>query len=107
MNINNIKDLERIIKMCRKTGVNSLKLGELELNLGLLPIKKQQPVDFSSDFPEASIPVPQFRPYTQSTPDNNKQLSSEEVQVIADKIATSELTADQLLFYSSAGHSEQ
>lgn len=34
MKIENQSDLEKLIKMLRKTGVASLKMGELELNLG-------------------------------------------------------------------------
>lgn len=75
-----------------------MKLGDLELHLGQIQPKttKHKEIDYSSDFPEANIPVP--------LPTIGKYKAP--VQVIADKIATDELSEEQLLFYSS-GSQEQ
>ena len=96
MEINNLKDLQKIIALCHKQGVTSIKLGELELHLGPMPVSRKRP-DFSSDFPEANIKVPQYQ-------EVSKESATQET---ADKIATDELTPEQLLFYSSQGHIEQ
>lgn len=97
--IENLKDLQKIIALCRKQGVTHIKIGDLELNLGSMPPKPSKPVDYSNDFPEANIQVPQYEEY--SAPDTL------DTKAIADKIATSELTEEQLLFYSAQGHVEQ
>lgn len=90
-----IKKLKQIIQLCRKTGVTSIKLDGLELQLGAMPMQRKIQ-DFSIDFPEANIKVPQYQELTEV---NTKEM--------ADKIATDELTEEQLLFYSAQGHVEQ
>lgn len=96
MKIQNLKELQKVIHLCQKSGVTSIKIDGIELLLGPVPNKPPKPVDFSSDFPEASISVPKYSPSTRS----------DEVKSIADKIATDELTSEQLMFYSSQGHTE-
>jgi len=53
--IKDIKDLAKVISLCRKTGVAFLKLGDLELQLGNSPIK---PSKFLSEIPEANLKIP-------------------------------------------------
>ena len=106
MTIDSIKDLQKVIALCRKTGVVSIKVDGIELQLGAAPIKTkvQQAIDYSADFPESSIPVPQFQGYSAPT---EGETTVTHVQAVADKIASDELTDEQLLFYSAQGHVEQ
>jgi len=97
MTIDSLKDLQKVIQLCRKTGVTLIKIDGIELQLGPKPTTSSKKVDYASDFPEANIPVPQFQGYSQPS----------DIQQVADKIATSELTEEQLLFYSSTGQAEQ
>lgn len=94
MTISSLKELQKLIALCRKTGVASIKVDGIEFNLGALPSVKTQskPIDFSSDFPESSIKVPQFQGYV--------------APIVDEKIQTDELSEEQLLFYSSAGRVE-
>lgn len=38
--IKDIKELEKLLKLCRKQGVTEIKLGDVEFKLGELPIIK-------------------------------------------------------------------
>ena len=76
MVIKDIKDLKQIIDLCRKTGVDSIKIDNIELQLGPSPIK--------------TTTTPQRRPYTPAG------VITEDTQILTD-----ELTADELLFYSA------
>lgn len=96
MKIETLKELQKVIALCRRQGVAHIKLGELEMTLGPMPNKPRTIQDFSTDFPEANIQVPTYSPIPEST-----------TQSMADKIATDELTQEQLLFYSAQGHVEQ
>lgn len=83
MIIKSVKDLEKIIKLCKKQGINAIKVGNIEFSLELKPTK---PID-TDVFPEASIKIPQF---------NGRAFDD-----TPDVITTDELTDDQRLFYSS------
>lgn len=85
MTIKDVKDLKQIIDLCRKTGVQSIKVDNVEFHLGPEPIK-----------------------YAKSTQKNTKSMDTFIPGVITEdtKITTDELTAEQLLFYSS-GQSDE
>ncbi len=72
--IENLKELEKLLKLCRKQGVTEIKLGTIELKLGELP------------FDNTSI----------------KNLA-EEVGDKYQNFPDGELTPEQLMFYSSGG----
>jgi hypothetical protein len=91
MKINTLKDLEKVIKLCRKMGIAYIKTGELELQLGAIEPKPKKIQDLSLDFPEANIKVP-----TPTIPTETQE-----------QIETDTLTPEQLLFYSSQGPIEQ
>jgi hypothetical protein len=55
--INTIKDLAKVISLCRKTGVAYLKLDGLELNLGPAPKTKDTSIE-TSTFGDANVKVP-------------------------------------------------
>lgn len=87
MKIDNLKQLQKVIQLCTKHGVQSITIDGVSMVLS--PIKRSiaAPVlsDFSSDIPEAKLQVPSYD------------------GVDTDKIDTDELSPEQLLFYSSAG----
>lgn len=53
--ITSLKDLERLLKLCRKQGVTEIKLGIVELKLGDMPNEQS-----SSLVPDASDPYANF-----------------------------------------------
>ena len=77
MVIKDIKDLKQIIDLCRKTGVDSIKIDNVEMKLGPAPVKYTTNKETS-------------RPYTPPG------VITEDTQ-----ITTDELTEEQLLFYST------
>ena len=84
MQIDSLKELQKLIKACRSLGVEKIEIDGIKLELGALPISKKsakvvEPVeDFELNGIGASTPIP--RP---------------------EIIPTDELTEDQLLFYSA------
>lgn len=86
MKIDNTKQLEQVIKLCRKNGVDAMKIDNVEFHLG---------------------PVPYTAPKTKETvhytaPTYTPGGVTEEL-----KIPTDGLTEEQLLFYSAQGHTDQ
>jgi len=71
--IESLKDLEKLLKLCRKQGVTDIKLGSVELKLGDLP------------------------------PDSGKQADFEDPSNPYANFPTGELSPQQLMFYSSGG----
>ncbi len=71
--ISTLKDLEKLLKLCRKQGVDEIKLGDVSLKFGELPLERRQ----SADEPQADDPLEGF-------PEGM-------------------LTPEQLMFYSSGG----
>jgi hypothetical protein len=57
--IQNIKDLEKLIKLLRRQGVQDFKMGDIALKLGDLPIERQsiQVEDEIQDDPYANFPT--------------------------------------------------
>ena len=43
--IENLKDLQAVLKLCRKQGVTSIKLGGTEITFGEIPKKSGSPQD--------------------------------------------------------------
>lgn len=78
--VDSLKDLKKLIVLCRAQGVDSIKLNGVELTLGALPAKALKEVT------RKTLPTAVFAPGG----------------ITADtRIDTEELTPDQLLFYSS------
>lgn len=44
--IDNLKDLEKLLKLCRKQGVTDLTLGQISLKLGDLPQEPGQEISY-------------------------------------------------------------
>lgn len=103
MTINNLKELKQIIQLCQKTGITKILVDNVELHISIAPKSmSKHTMDFSTDFPEANIQVPKYAPI----PDGSDISKGNSIQNTADKIATDELTQEQLLFYSAQGHNE-
>ena len=68
--VENIKDLEKLLKLCRKQGVLSLKWGNVEFNLGDAPQQLSSPIeekdssDTYSDFPPGELSPEQLMYYS-------------------------------------------
>lgn len=85
MTVKDLKDLEKVIKLCRRMGIEAIEVDNVKLNLGPAP-KPVTQHSVASDFPEASMKIPQ---YTATSGD-------------PDAITSDELTPEQLLMWSSA-----
>lgn len=79
MVIKDIKDLKQIIDLCRKTGVESIKIDNVEMHLGAVPIK-----------------------YTTNTTKSITSTYPKNVVTEETQITTDELTEEQLMFYSAS-----
>lgn len=92
LEIDNLKELKALIKVCRRLGLVSFKNAGIELHLGPMPIKRSNgPTVDETAFPEASIQVPQYDgPITEP-----------------DTVPNEGLTEDQLLFYSAQSHEQE
>ncbi len=88
MNIPDIKHLQAVIKLCRKEGVEIIKIDGIELVLGKLPEKK--PAHKPAAIPES------ISSYSLGNIDENVQIPITELD-----IPTDSPTEDQLLFGSS------
>lgn len=85
MTINSLKELNKLIALCRKTGVQSIKIDGIEMHLGAMPTKAIVRQIDTNVFPEESIKVPMYNPGNTSE----------------DKIEEETLTEEQLLYYSA------
>lgn len=72
--INNLNDLQKLLKLCRKQGVTEIKLGDVELKLGDLPIEH-----------------------------NNQNYSNDPISDPLAGFPDGELTPEQLMYYSAGG----
>jgi len=74
--IQNLKDLEKLFKLCRKQGVTELDLGEVKFKLGELPYEADS---------------------------NQKNLADDPAEDPYKDFPQGALTPEQLMFYSSGG----
>ena len=81
MLVTNIKELAKLIELLRKSGVEQMKLGELEIKLGYLP-------EAQSTKARASI---------------NQNLVNNPIVNEDSRIDSDHLTEEQLLYYSAIG----
>lgn len=88
MTIDNLKQLQKLIALCQKTGVLSIKVDGIELQLSSMPTKQPKRQAYVPAAPEADIKVPKFNGY-----DLGAQAP--------DLIDTEELSDEQLMFYSA------
>lgn len=96
MKIESFKDLRKLIKLCRETGVDAIEVDNIKFNLGAPPREKADTKPFVIDDPlaHAKIQVPDLpavNPITGMSP---------EVKAQIEKIVTDELTEEELLNWS-------
>jgi hypothetical protein len=98
----NLKELTKLIALCRKTGVASIKMEGIELQLGPEPIKyvrKTQSVRetaYQQAFDPGPLPVP--LPWAKEFPEAG--ISAPQIE----SIPTDALSEEDLLFYSAGGN---
>lgn len=92
MKIENIKQLQQLLKLARKEGVESMRVDGIEFFLGHLPQptakKTAKPDNFANLNlpPEADLQIPQYTPPS-----------------VHDQIDTDELSDEQILMWSAQG----
>jgi hypothetical protein len=87
LKIENLKELQKLIALCRKTGVESIKVDNVEFHLGAAPRQASRPQPEILQDPLANVSVPKPNIYNEVTEDT--------------KIITDELTEEQLMYYSA------
>lgn len=91
MTVNTLKDLENVIKLMRRTGVEHIIVDGVEINLGPAPmVYKKEPKKASTK----EIIDRVLNPGVAQTP-------TEDSMIISDG-----LTEEQMLFYSSQGNDQ-
>lgn len=88
MKLDNLKDLEKLIKLCQKTGVSSIKVDGVELTIPLRDTKSRHVTQhvtqqFNGTFDPGPIAAPEIFE------------------------SSDELTDEQKLFYSAIPHGDQ
>ncbi len=81
MDIKNLKDLEKLAKLCRKVGIQTIKVGEIEFHLGVEPYKApKEEIDERVVDPMAGAKI--ITQYNDPEPDviKTNELSEEELQ---------------------------
>ena len=81
MKIDNAKDLAKLIALCRKTGVQSIRVDNIEFHLGDVPYAQPR----AASQPKTGITLPKASNAPSSGPD---------------VIQSDEMTEDQLLMWS-------
>ncbi len=101
MKIDSIKEFEKLVKSCRKLGVDAMEIGEIKFNLGPMPkVGRQVPKVGNSEFPEENIPVPKFNGILVNTDDDTIPVTNE--VAAQDRIESpDDLTEEQKMFLSS------
>lgn len=96
MKINDIKDLEKVVKLCRRLGIDALEVDNIKFNLGLAPKRQRLQSNPANDFPEANIKIPLYTPVSAGGANSAAmgEVSS------SSTINIEELTEEQLLNWS-------
>ncbi len=93
MKIENLKDLKKIMQLCKQLGVTAIKIDGVEFFIS--PNKdKPSKIDLNA-FPEALVKVPTYSPV------NIQNTSNEPIESLID--TPDALSDDQLLYYSAKG----
>lgn len=90
--VTGIKDLTKIIALCRKQGVVAIEVDGVKLSLGPDPKPRPTPIDLNA-FPEAAVRIPQYSPI------QAQDTANEPIDIAIDM--PDELTEEQLMFYSA------
>jgi hypothetical protein len=102
MKVENLKDLSKIIQTCRKLGVESIKVGDLEFHLGQVPGKRSARTSAINQeiFPEELVKVPKYNGLP-------GLIKPEDVAREEHIDTPDELTEEQRMFYSSEPQEQQ
>lgn len=99
MTIDSLKQLEALLKLCRKSGVAAIEVDGIKLALGNEPIKPVKRVPERLDDPLANVSVPV--PNIYDPIEYAKAVAAKATQALKDKIdMPDELTEEQLINYS-------
>ena len=90
MKIDNLKDLKKLIDLCRKTGIEAIEVDGVKMNLGPMPTTQARIA------PQSSILAPADQ--TEYIPGGITETMS---------IPTNDLTEEQMLFWSSQGQNSE
>ena len=85
MEIKDLATFKKLLSICRDAGVEKIRVGDIEVTLGEIALKKQKSPTTSKT----------------NTPDAPNYAITEETSI------PNELTQEQLLFYSSIPHAEE
>ncbi len=109
MKIESLKDLEKLVKLCRKAGIQTLKADGIEFTLGVEPYKAPRQ-RFEDPMASTQIPTPNIMDNDQLDPIQAAKLhAAQQLKQLQDYIETDEISDDQKLFYSArveAGHEQ-
>ena len=93
MVIKNVKDLKKVIDLCRKTGVSDIEIAGIKMHIGPITDYGASRIKTAVEtFPEASVRVPAYSPV-------NVQETANAVMERIDM--PDELSQEQLMFYSA------
>jgi hypothetical protein len=105
LKVQDLKELQKLIQLCQKTGVMSIEVDGIKMQLGNPP-QKRQPKGLQLDDPMANIAIPQpnlYDPVAQA-----KAHAAKELQAIKEYIDTpDEMTEEQMLGWNSRPELEQ
>lgn len=100
MKIEDLKELQKVIKSCRQLGVQSIKIGDVEFHLGELPTKIAKNSHKSKVYQQD--PGLNVKAYAPGGITDQTKLVAELTAMASD-----ELTEEQLLNWSSAPEGQQ
>jgi len=95
MNINDFKDLEKVLKLCRKHGVSTIEIDSIKISLD--PAPEKDPTIQAEPLPGTDAKI-QYDPFLIAT---GQQPS---VKDTAKKVAAEELTEEQIMYYSTGAN---
>ena len=105
MTISNLKDLKKLIKLLRETGVHTATVDGISLQLGSLPQKPRQ-IESIDPMSNINVPVPNI---PMNPVEAAKVHAAKELAKLQDYIETDEPTEEQLMNWSvrpEAGHEQ-
>lgn len=94
MKIDSLKDLEAVIKLCRKTGIEHIIVDGVELNLGPVPIVYKAP-KATTVTNGISLPSMQWTSSVAHTPGEDAKIT-----------VPDQLSDEEMLFYSVQGNEQ-
>jgi hypothetical protein len=96
MQIQTLKDLEHLIKLCRKTGVDSVTIDGITIKLGDMPEKSTKSNNRKSSTKEIDVDQPIPSAFMEHNP-------AEALKLYNDILVQGALTEEQQLYYSVSG----